>query len=183
MKTYTQIQQELQEASKRSVSRQKKQYESGRSIAAISAYRGDRSKKENKEADKKLAKQIRASGHGYVRVHGTYPEEHDGERVVVKEPSYVIHSKGDDKKDHVKLKKLAKKLAAHHGQESVLVASKKHGSRLHGTKKKSWPGRGKSVDVGTMHPGKGGDFHTRMVQPKQRFSFQPEKKKDSDDGK
>jgi|TARA_R100000458_G_C8277479_1_gene252995 hypothetical protein len=163
----------IKEASKRSVSRQRAHYEKGRSTAGISAYRGDRTPSENKKADKELKSKIKKSGHGYVKVHGTYPETHkDGTKKTMKEPSYIIHAKGTSKKDHRRLKKFAKRAGKEAGQESVLMTSKKHGSRLHGTKKKSWPGKGKSVKVGKMKAGRGGDYHTQMVQPKQKFSYQ-----------
>ena len=182
MKTFTRLQQELQEASKRSVSRQKTHYDDGRSIAGISAYRGERSDADNKKAHRELAKRIRKSGHGFVKSDGTYPEHNDdGTQTVGAEPSYIIHSKDKTKKGHVRLKKLARRLAQDYDQESFMLASKKHGSRLHGTKKRVWPGKGGTAKVGVMHPGKGGDYHTRMVQPKQKFSFQEpkeDKKKD-----
>jgi hypothetical protein len=175
MKTFTQLQQELQEASKKSSYRQEVKHESGLSSAMVSAHRGDLSQEENNKRHKDLKSQVNKSGHGYVEITGRYVE-HDpetGKKRQVTEKSLKIDAKGQGKKHHTVLKGLAKALGKRYNQDSVALTSKKRGSALHGLKKGGWPGKGKRVSVGSFHrdPPEGEEFASYMARPGKGFVF------------
>ena len=55
------------------------------------------------------------------------------------------------------------KLGKKYDQDSVLVQKKPGGSAsLRGTNKAGWPGKNKDVKVGTMKPGRTGEFDTKV---------------------
>ena len=117
MKTYKEFMQES------SLSRIKsKSDKSG--VAALSADRGDKSRKENQARSKQLQKDIRGKfGRGPTKVKGSYlenPGTKDERKV--KEKSYVIDR---GKKSKRKFKKEVKKLGKKYGQDSVLTQTKK----------------------------------------------------------
>ena len=126
MKTYKEFMQES------SLSRIKsKSDKSG--VAALSADRGDKSRKENQARSKQLQKDIRGKfGRGPTKVKGSYlenPGTKDERKV--KEKSYVIDR---GKKSKRKFKKEVKKLGKKYGQDSVLTQTKKTAT-LHRTRK------------------------------------------------
>jgi len=176
MKTYSQLKQELLEASKKSSKRQEEKHESGLSSAMISAHRGDLTDTQNKKRHKDLKKLVTQSGHGHVEIIGRYKERDDetGKERQVTERSLRIDAKGKQKKNHTELKRLAKALGRRYNQDSVAVVSKKRGSSLHGLKKGGWPKKGKRVPVGKFHrdPKQGEEYASYMAsRPKKGFIF------------
>ena len=113
-------------------------------IAALSADRGDKSRKENQARSKQLQKDIRGSfGRGPTKVKGSYLEKdkETGKERKVKEKSYVIDRGNLSKKD---FKKKVKKLGIKHKQDSVLTQTKKTGT-LHRTRKGGLDKKGENV--------------------------------------
>ena len=113
-------------------------------IAALSADRGDKSRKENKARSKQLEKDIRGTfGRGPTKVKGSYVEkdEKTGKERKVKEKSYVIDRGKLSKKD---FKKKAKKLGKKYKQDSVLTQTKKTAT-LHRTRKGGLDKKGENV--------------------------------------
>ena len=111
MKTYKEFMQES------SLSRIKsKSDKSG--VAALSADRGDKSRKENQARSKQLQKDIRGRfGRGPTKLKGSYLEKDKktGEERKVKEKSYAIdRGKMSKKKFKKEVKKLGKKLSLIH---------------------------------------------------------------------
>ena len=136
MKTYQEFMQES------SLSRIKsKSDKSG--VAALSADRGDKSRKENQARSKQLQKDIRGKfGRGPTKVKGSYlenPGTKDERKV--KEKSYVIDR---GKKSKRKFKKEVKKLGKKYGQDSVLTQTKKTAT-LHRTRKGGLDKKGENV--------------------------------------
>ena len=143
MKTYKEFMQES------SLSRIKsKSDKSG--IAALSADRGDKSRKENQARSQQLQKDIRGKfGRGPTKVKGSYLEKDKktGEERKVKEKSYVIDRGKLGKKD---FKKKVKKLGKKYGQDSVLTQTKKTGT-LSATRKGGL-GKKKNIKLGKFKP-------------------------------
>ena len=112
-------------------------------IAALSADRGDKSRKENKARAKQLEKDIRGKfGRGPTKVKGSYlenPGTKDERKV--KEKSYVIDRGKLSKK---KFKKKVKTLGKKYGQDSVLTQTKKTAT-LHRTRKGGLDKKGENV--------------------------------------
>ena len=112
-------------------------------IAALSADRGDKSRKENQARSKQLQKDIRGTfGRGPTKVKGSYlenPGTKDERKV--KEKSYVIDRGKLSKK---KFKKKVKTLAKKYGQDSVLTQTKKTAT-LHRTRKGGLDKKGENV--------------------------------------
>ena len=117
-------------------------------IAALSADRGDKSRKENKARSNQLQKDIRGKfGRGPTKVKGSYlenPGTKDERKV--KEKSYVIDRGKLSKKD---FKKKVKKLGKKYKQDSVLTQTKKTAT-LHRTRKGGLDKKGENV--GTFKP-------------------------------
>jgi hypothetical protein len=150
MKTYKEFMQES------SLSRIKsKSDKSG--VAALSADRGDKSRKENQARAKQLDKDIKGKGlPGATKVSGRWDETDDktGETKKVKERSHVVTS---GKKGKRKFKKAVKALGKKYGQDAVLTQTKKTAT-VSATRK---GGLGKSAGkpvkrftAGTMKPGR-----------------------------
>ena len=57
-------------------------------IAVITAYRDDLSDKENEPRNKRLAKELRARGYGFIRSKGTYTDLNTG--IVYEQPGFTI---------------------------------------------------------------------------------------------
>ena len=112
-------------------------------IAIMSADRGDKSRKENKERAKQLEKDIRGKfGRGPTKVKGSYlenPGKKDERRVT--EKSYVIDRGKLGRKD---FKKKVKKIGMKHKQDSVLTQTKKTAT-LHRTRKGGLEKKGENV--------------------------------------
>lgn len=131
-------------------------------MAIMSAQRGDKSKKENKARSKQLEKDIRGAGlPGPTKVSGRYTENPGTpDEKKVGEKSHIISS---GKKGKRKFKKAIEKLGKKYNQDSVLLQRKGGGqSTLKGTSKTSWPGQGKNVKIGSMKPGRTGEFDTKV---------------------
>ena len=131
-----------------SLSRIKSKSDKG-GIALMSASRGDKSKKENRERAKQLDKDIRGRGlGGATKVTGSYMEKgDDGKERKVKERSHVISSGKMGKR---KFKKEVKKLGKKYGQDSVLTQTKKTGT-LSATRKGGL-GKSKNIKLGKFKP-------------------------------
>ena len=132
-----------------SLSRIKSKSDKG-GIALMSASRGDKSAKENRERAKQLDKDIRGRGlGGATKVTGSYMEKDKktGEEKRVKERSHVVTS---GKKGKRKFKKEIKKLGKKYGQDSVLTQTKKTGT-LSATRKGGL-GKAKNIKLGKFKP-------------------------------
>ena len=131
-------------------------------MAIMSAQRGDKSKAENKARSKQLEKDVRGAGlPGPTKVSGRYTENPGTpQEKKVGEKSHIITP---GKKGKRKFKKAIEKLGKKYDQDSVLLQRKKGGeSTLKGTSKTSWPGKGKNVKIGSMKPGRTGEFDTKV---------------------
>ena len=131
-------------------------------MAIMSAQRGDKSKSENKARSNQLEKDVRGAGlPGPTKVSGRYTENPGtSDEKKVGEKSHVITP---GKKGKKKFKKVIEKLGKKYDQDSVLLQRKAGGSAtLKGTSTSSWPGEGKNVKIGSMKPGRTGEFDTRV---------------------
>jgi len=131
-------------------------------MAIMSAQRGDKSKEENKARSKQLEKDVRGAGlPGPTKVSGRYTENPGTEQEKkVGEKSHIITP---GKKGKRKFKKAIEKLGRKYNQDSVLLQRKGGGeATLKGTSKTSWPGEGKNVKIGSMKPGRTGEFDTKV---------------------
>ena len=145
MKTYKQFIEDIQESSLSRI--QSKSNKGG--MATMSASRGDKSAKENRERAKQLDKDIRGRGlPGATKVTGSYVEKgDDGKERRVKERSHVVTSGKMGKR---KFKKTVKALGKKYGQDSVLTQTKKTGT-LSATRKGGL-GKSKNIKLGTFKP-------------------------------
>ena len=131
-------------------------------MAIMSAQRGDKSKAENKARSRQLERDVRGAGlPGPTKVAGRYTENPGTpQEKKVGEKSHVITP---GKKGKRKFKKAIEKLGKKYDQDSVLLQRKKGGeATLKGTSKTSWPGKGKNVKIGSMKPGRTGEFDTKV---------------------
>ena len=131
-------------------------------MAIMSAQRGDKSKAENKARSKQLERDVRGAGlPGPTKVSGRYTENPGtSQERKVGEKSHIITP---GKKGKRKFKKAIEKLGKKYNQDSVLIQRKGGGSStLKGTSKTSWPGKGKNVKIGSMKPGRTGEFDTKV---------------------
>jgi len=142
-----------------------------RNIGMISASRGNLPAHENRDRHSELENAVRKAGYGFIHVKGRYVENHGTPqaRNVDERSLMVVGKKGDDKGALLgHLKSLGKKF----GQDSIL--HKPHNlntAQLHGTNATGYPGEGKSVDVGSWHPNKAGEFHS-LMRNKKSFAFE-----------
>ena len=161
MKTFKQFISEANSLGESSLTRVMSKSQKG-GMAIMSAQRGDKSKSENKARSKQLEKDIRGAGlPGPTKVSGRYTENPGtSDEKKVGEKSHVITP---GKKGKKKFKKVIEKLGKKYDQDSVLLQRKAGGSAtLKGTSKSSWPGEGKNVKIGSMKPGRTGEFDTRV---------------------
>ena len=131
-------------------------------MAIMSAQRGDKSKAENKARSKQLERDVRGAGlPGPTKVAGRYTENPGTpQEKKVGEKSHVITPGKMGKR---KFKKTIEKLGKKYDQDSVLLQRKKGGeATLKGTSKTSWPGKGKNAKIGSMKPGRTGEFDTKV---------------------
>ena len=131
-------------------------------MAIMSAQRGDKSKAENKARSRQLERDVRGAGlPGPTKVSGRYTENPGTpQEKKVGEKSHIITP---GKKGKRKFKKAIEKLGQKYNQDSVLIQRKAGGSStLKGTSKTSWPGKGKNVKIGSMKPGRTGEFDTKV---------------------
>ena len=142
-------------------------------IAAVSADRGDKSRKENQARSKQLQKDIRGKfGRGPTKLKGSYlenPGKKDERKV--KEKSYAIDRGKMSKK---KFKKEVKKLGKKYGQDAVLTQTKKTGT-LSATRKgglgtkpknKRPVASTKTVGVGKFRPGRSSEEGDTKIKNK-----------------
>ena len=152
MKTFSDFVLECSRLDESSLSRIKSKHDKG-GVAVLSASRGDKSNKENRERAKSLDRDVRNKfGKGATKVTGRYTEkdEKTGEEREVKERSHVVTSGKMGKR---KFKKEVKKLGKKYGQDSVLTQTKKSGT-LHATRKKGLGPKTKGIGVGKFSPQK-----------------------------
>jgi hypothetical protein len=161
MKTFQEFMVECYSIQETSLTRVMRKSQKG-GMAIMSAQRGDKSKKENKARSKQLEKDVRGAGlPGPTKVSGRYTENPGtSQEKKVGEKSHIITP---GKKGKRKFKKAIEKLGKKYDQDSVLIQRKKGGeSTLKGTSKTSWPGKGKNVKIGSMKPGRTGEFDTKV---------------------
>ena len=143
MKTFSDFVLECSRLDESSLSRIKSKHDKG-GVAVLSASRGDKSNKENRERAKSLDRDVRSKfGKGATKVTGRYSEkdEKTGKEKQVKERSHVVTSGKMGKR---KFKKEVKKLGKKYGQDSVLTQTKKTGT-LHRTRKGGLDKKGENV--------------------------------------
>jgi len=131
-------------------------------MAIMSAQRGDKSKAENQARSKQLEKDVRGAGlPGPTKVSGRYTENPGtSQERKVGEKSHIVTPGKMGKR---KFKKAVEKLGKKYDQDSVLIQRKPGGSAtLKGTSDTSFPGRGKNVKIGSMKPGRTGEFDTKV---------------------
>jgi len=131
-------------------------------MAIMSAQRGDKSKAENKARSRQLERDIRGAGlPGPTKVSGRYTENPGtSQERKVGEKSHIVTPGKMGKR---KFKKTVEKLGKKYDQDSVLIQRKPGGSAtLKGTSDTSFPGRGKNVKIGSMKPGRTGEFDTKV---------------------
>ena len=161
MKTFKEFILEANSLSETSLTRVMSKSQKG-GMAIMSAQRGDKSKEENKARSKQLEKDVRGAGlPGPTKVSGRYTENPGTpQETKVGEKSHVITP---GKKGKKKFKKVIEKLGKKYNQDSVLIQRKPGGeATLKGTSKTSFPGEGKNVSIGSMKPGRTGEFDTRV---------------------
>jgi hypothetical protein len=174
MKTYREF---VAEAASRSLSRLHGHIKAGHMVGFISASRGNLSPAENNKRTKELKKSLKGHGYTPVPVKGEYIEDHNGEKIPVKEKSFMIHSgqlpriSGRPEKDHAKVLRDLKKHGALYGQDTVgTVVLRKDGSGgtvFHGTGKSDWVPKGKRARIGGAGISTNvGDFNTRLKNTK-----------------
>ena len=97
----------------------------------MTAWRGDKTAKENKANLKELKGLVRGAGYGFVPVEGVGQEKVDGKIVQASEPSILIPAGGKDGTGNIKeLAELAKKWGKKYAQFAVLVHDPKEGTRI-----------------------------------------------------
>ena len=130
---------------------------------AVTSYRGDRSKDENKKNNRELKAILRKKGYGVTSVDGSYIEDFGGDKPrEVSEPSFFVV----DLEDKGTLEKDLIKLGQRYDQDSVLVVPQGgKDASLVGTSKRedAFPSYGKSFKVGSGKYGKvAGEFLSRI---------------------
>ena len=133
----------ISEAASRSLSRLYTHIEKGRTVAFISAHRGDLKTPENNKRAKSLKADIKKTGNTPVPVRGEYVEDHEGKKIKVKEKTFMVVADS-----FAKLKRDMMKLGIKYDQDSILTVSKKTGSNFHGTGTSGWIRKGETQRVG-----------------------------------
>lgn len=127
--------------------------------------------RQNNDNHRALGKDLEAKGYGFVRVNGRSNEGTQESPRWANERSYlVVGKKGDD---GGKLFSDLKELGEKYKQSSIL--HKPHNSAsasLHGLRDDGWPARGETVNVGTFHPNRIGDFHTALRHGQKTFTYE-----------
>ena len=130
------------------------------SIAIITAFRGELSSQENIKRNKKIEREIKPLGYGYIKLEGHWIETQDNKKVSVKEMSYFIIGKSDD------LKNSLKKWISKYNQEAGLY-------KPVGTKKfKIIYKDGSEENVGEFKPNRAGDMYSKIRKGKKTFVFE-----------
>jgi hypothetical protein len=141
-----------------------------RNIGMISASRGHLTPKENNARHSQLKADIRKAGYGHIAVKGRYIENHGTPQAkhVDEKALMVVGKKGHD---GGQLLGHLKHLGAKYDQDSIL--HKPHNSAtasLHGTNETGYPGKDKSVEVGSYHANRAGEFHS-LLKNRKPFAF------------
>lgn len=170
-KSFEQFQSELVEAGLSRIWQKTQSHTSG----AITGYRGDDSKAENKRKNKEILAFLRKKGYSVTKVLGTYTENKgDASERVVKEPSFFVVNDSVEGDDKGVLERDLRKLGARYDQDSILVVP--HGGKgayLVGTSKRddAWPDFGQKVTVGQGKFGKvAGEFISKIKG--RQFAFE-----------
>jgi len=121
------------------LARVKKHEDDNRPSAGITAWRSDKSKKENKERMKDFDKDLRAKGYGFRKTEGTWEGG--------KEDSRYVTAKGKGNRHVKQFKRDMTNLSTKYNQDAVAIRHNKSTS-LVGTNDTGWPGRGKVANVG-----------------------------------
>lgn len=131
------------------------------SVAIITSFRGELDNQENLKRNKKLEREIKPLGYGYIKLEGHWIETQDGEKISVKEMSYfIIGKKSDD------LKSSLKKWISKYNQEAGLY-------KPVGTKNfKIIYKNGSEENVGEFKPNKAGDMYSKIRKGKKTFVFE-----------
>lgn len=145
------------------------------SAGAITSYRGDRTKAENKANQRELLAYLKTRGYSVISVKGSYIENYGSEnQKEVGEPSFIVINRNFEGDDRDKLKKDLIKLGKKYDQDSVLIIPVGgKNAYLHGTSKRddAFPEYGKEVKVGSGKFGKAsGEFFSRVRGRK--FAFE-----------
>jgi hypothetical protein len=146
------------------------QHTQQRNVGMISASRGHLTSKENNSRHSQLKSDVRKAGYGFIPVKGRYIENHGTAqaRHVDEKALMVIGKKGDD---GGQLLGHLKHLGHKYDQDSVLhKPHHSHTASLHGTNETGYPGKDKSVDVGSWHPNRAGEFHS-LLKNRKPFAF------------
>ena len=130
---------------------------------AITTFRDDRSKQENKKNNRELKGYLRNKGYGVTSVDGNYIENYGTVNAKeVTEPSFFVV----DLKDTGNLEKDLRMLGAKYDQDSVLIVPKGgKGAYLIGTSNRedAFPSKNKKEVVGNSKMGKvAGEFLSRI---------------------
>lgn len=136
------------------LARVKKFEDKNRPTAGITAWRGNKSDKENKANMKSFDKELRDKGYGYRKAEGTWEGG--------KEPSRYVTAKGKGNRHVKQFKRDMIKLSTKYDQDAVALRHDKT-TNLHGTNDTGWPGRGKVANVGkTAYNIKNAPFQTEF---------------------
>lgn len=143
-------------------------------VGAITAFRGDKTKKENKENNQKLLASLMSSGFSVTKVKGSYIENYETEDAKeVGEESFFVANMEVDGDDKGKLEKELIRLGKFFDQDSILSVRFEQPAVLIGTSKRenAFPSFGEKFEVGTLKMGESsGEFFSRVKGRK--FAFE-----------
>lgn len=135
-----------------------------RTVVMFTAFRDERSYKENVQLNKKFAATLKSNGFGYFFVNGFFPEnEGTKDEVSVKEDSIFAIATGQD--EGRKLIELAHKLANSANQDSIIV--KEASGKIYFLDQQG----NKSNLEGTLKPGKLGKYYSQLRNKKKSNTF------------
>lgn len=141
------------------------QHISEHSAGAITAYRGDLTKSENRSRNKKLLAYIQRKGYSVTSVKGSYVEHYGKSNAKeVGEASFFVVNRVVDGDDGGKLESDLQKLGKLFDQDSILSVRNGKGTLI-GTSKRedSFPGYGVHMSVGASNFGSAaGEFFSRV---------------------
>lgn len=134
------------------------------SIGAITAFRGEFTRKENLQRNKKLLAQILRANFQVTTVKGSYIENHGSKDArEVGETSFIVVNpkEGDDQGE---LEALLKDLGREYDQDSILSVRLGKEAELVGTSDRdnAYPGLGVREPMGTAKFGADGEFFSRL---------------------
>jgi len=129
-------------------------------IGAITAFRKEYSKHENRQRNKSLLAKLSRYRYGVTAVKGSYIENFDSPAAVeVGEEVYLVV----DLSDRNDLRRNLKKLGSEFDQDSILFVEKGGKSgKLIGTNDSNWPGRDNVIKLNNPIFGEDGEFFTRV---------------------